>query len=435
MKTSFPESVAVGVLFSTRYWNQADMTDIFMEVQSSLSDYIKEYQKINFEFYLIKDHESFEKFYYRTKNNPVVLIPMSGGIQPWMLKVGQSAAFTVIVQGYYNSFFSERVTSCLVEKNAPPALTDTYAVLKRTGMQVMLALSIPQIFNNLKAYLTMIQLRGMSILFAGEPEPWVISSVRTGKEIEERFGIKTLGITLDELQSRFYKADPQKVSKIADEWLLKAEETIEPNKDDIYKASALQQSIFDLMDDYQADCFCAKCFELIGKIDTTACLALSFLNSSDAYCGACEGDLDSAVSLIIMKKLTGMSPWMANPIVLEQDKLTLAHCSAPFENGYDRLTLRSHHESKKGVSPQVELPVDRTVTIMRIGNHMNNIQFFTGKALRNPDINTCRTRLQIQVDDLQSYMEKTLGCHYTMVYGDHTELLKIFSKLARLTII
>ena len=208
---------------------------------------------------------------------------------------------------------------------------------------------------------------------------------------------------------------------------------IEPNEEDVRNAAKLQSIFIELLQQYEADCFCTKCFELIGRINTTACLALSFLNSSAVWCGACEGDLDSAVSLLVMRKLTGKNPWMANPIVMEKDKLILSHCSAPVtEEGPLPLTLRSHHESGKGVSTEVSFPLQKTVTLMRIGNHMESIQYFTGIAEKIPDIRTCRTRLQIQVEGLEDRMSEILGCHFTLVYGDFTKELSVFAKLADL---
>lgn len=437
MPIKLSEPGIICFLFSVRYWNHEEIKEAYHEGIKLFSDlYGSKNNEETFDFNLVQDEDGFERFMLKAKGKMTVLVPMSGGVQPWMLKIGKAARFTVIAQGYYKGFFSEHTQEMMVEKNAPPALTDAYAVLRRIGVEVGLAYTKKQVFDLLKACDVLTDLKKSIILFTGEPEPWVISSVRNGKRIEEKFGIHTKTITLEELEKRYYEANAVETAGYARDWPERAEYMSEPHLEDVEKAAALQWAIIDLLKEHKADCFCAKCFELIGRINTTACLALSFLNGSSAWCGACEGDLDSAVSLMVMKKLTGKQPWMANPIVMDKNKLILAHCSAPV-TGEESYTyrLRSHHESGTGVSTEVIMPVQRTVTLMRIGNNMDNIQFFTGTAESQPDIKTCRTRLQIHVEQLDEHIEKTLGCHYIMVYGDVTEQLRIFSKLAKLDIV
>ncbi|HBN84292.1 MAG TPA: hypothetical protein DDZ89_10640 [Clostridiales bacterium] len=415
-------------LFSSRYWRED-------EIKKAYQESIKLFDPKT-RVTMVKDEEGLEQFLPNAKGKGTVLIPMSGGVQPWMLKIGKAARFVVIAQGYFKGFFNDDIREKMVENNAPPALADAYAVLKRMGVQTELAYTKEQVNTILKANAVLASLHEATILCAGEPEPWVISSVRSGKKIEEKFGIRTKTITLDQLEERYHNVDADVAQKIAEQWSDGAECILEPDKEAVFKAAKLQTAVTDLMQEYNADCFCAKCFELIGKIDTTACLALSSLNSSGEVCGACEGDLDSAVSLMIMKRLTGKNPWMANPIVLEKDKLVLAHCSSPIrgEEPYE-YKLRSHHESGTGVSTQVTVPVQKTVTLMRIGDNMEHIQFFTGIAESQPDIKTCRTRLQIHVDGLEKHVEKALGCHYIMVYGDVRSELSVFAKMAKLNIV
>lgn len=428
MMEQITKPVVVCFLFSTRYWEQEEINKAYQEGIQLFSP--------ETDVHIVQDEEGYERFLPVAKGNGTVLIPMSGGIQPWMIKIGKNASFVVIAQGYFNGFFSEDTRNKMVEKNAPPALADTYAVLKRMGVPTEIAYKKEQVHAFVTAYNVYSSLKDATILSAGEPEPWVISSVRSGKRIEEKLGIRTKTIPLEQLEERYHKADLGEAKKFADQWLQKAQCLVEPDQNDVFNAAKLQAAILELMKEYNADCFCAKCFELIGKINTTACLALSSLNSTPSLCGACEGDLDSAVCLLIMKRLTGKNPWMANPIVLEKNQLILAHCSSPVigDTPYD-YRLRSHHESGKGVSTEVTVPLRKTVTLMRIGNNLERIQFFTGVAELQPQINTCRTRLQIHVEGLENHIEKMLGCHYTMVYGDARAELSMFAKLANLTIV
>lgn len=418
-------------LFSTRYWEEEEILQAFEESKQAFVH--PSYPVDSIDFHLITDENGFEGFMAQYKGKGVVLVPMSGGVQPWMLRIGRLARFVVLVNGCYQNFFSDEIRYKVIEKNASPAMTDTYAVLKRMGVKTYFVNTREEAMRYLKTKEVLNLLRKSVILSAGEPEPWVLSSVRSGKRIEDKFGITVKTLPLDEIEELYKSGDDVKAKIYADAWLEKANALIEPNEEDVRNAAKLQSIFIELLQQYEADCFCTKCFELIGRINTTACLALSFLNSSAVWCGACEGDLDSAVSLLVMRKLTGKNPWMANPIVMEKDKLILSHCSAPVtEEGPLPLTLRSHHESGKGVSTEVSFPLQKTVTLMRIGNHMESIQYFTGIAEKIPDIRTCRTRLQIQVEGLEDRMSEILGCHFTLVYGDFTKELRVFAKLADL---
>jgi L-fucose isomerase-like protein len=174
------------------------------------------------------------------------------------------------------------------------------------------------------------------------------------------------------------------------------------------------------------------CFSLLKELGTTSCLALSTLNDSVNFIGGCEGDLDSGITLLLMKALSGKPGWMSNPVVCSEDSLQLSHCSAPVNiSGYKgTYVLRNHHESHTGVSPEVQLPLGDTVTMCRLGDDMKSMNAFTARTLPGEKLPVCRTQVYINGMSMENYLQKTLGCHIIMTYGDYTKGLAYLSRLA-----
>ena len=110
------------------------------------------------------------------------------------------------------------------------------------------------------------------------------------------------------------------------------------------------------------------CFNLLS-LGTTSCLGVSYINDCTAQMAACEGDLDSAVTMLMMKRLTDTKPWMANPGLHPKGIVNFSHCTAPLavDGRQDcPYILRSHHESGIGVSLQVEIPGSVRLTACRV---------------------------------------------------------------------
>ena len=78
--------------------------------------------------------------------------------------------------------------------------------------------------------------------------------------------------------------------------------------------------------------------------------------------------MDSAITMLIMKRLTNDNVWMANPNIQSDGMVNFVHCNAPVRiNGEDcKYILINHHESGIGVSTQVELPENIKITVCRI---------------------------------------------------------------------
>jgi L-fucose isomerase-like protein len=174
------------------------------------------------------------------------------------------------------------------------------------------------------------------------------------------------------------------------------------------------------------------------RTGTTACLGVSYVNDCTDRCVSCEGDLDSAVTMLLMKKLTDRPLWMANPGLHPDRVINFNHCTSPAgicagcTAGYQ---LRSHHESGIGVSLQVEMPLGCTVTACRISNEASQMTVHRGTTVQGPYEAACRTQTYVRLEDWEHYLDTALGCHQVFAFEDVCERLVTMGRLFGLQIL
>jgi len=301
----------------------------------------------------------------------------------------------------------------------------------------VLSYGLDEIILLYKAVQAVMRMKSSSLILVGNTEDWVISSCRSFDRIREKTGVRCQGIKLQELYDVYESVSDEDAKEIYEKWLKYCQEIVEPNDQDIRTASRLAFAIQKLLQDYEADGLAIACFTLHKELGTTSCLALSMLNDSENFIRACEGDMDAAVTLLMMKALTDTPSWMANPMLEKGNVLKLAHCSAPLllAGNSSAYTLRSHHESGIGVSPQVRLPEGMQVTITRVGNDLSSISLNVGTTTETIYTPTCRTQLRVELQSMTDFVEHMLGCHQVVTYGNHAKLVSQAAKLLGLEIL
>jgi L-fucose isomerase-like protein len=163
------------------------------------------------------------------------------------------------------------------------------------------------------------------------------------------------------------------------------------------------------------------CFAMIGELDTTSCLALSALNDSTSSIGACEGDLDAALTLYLLKALGADFVWIANPIIHADNAVDLAHCTAPTCACQRDLSFRlmRHHESGRGVSPEVDLPDAQTASAVRLSVNAQALCCHVGLTERQAKLPACHTQVRLHIESSQRLIDSLLGTHLVLSYGDY----------------
>lgn len=366
----------------------------------------------------------------------LVAIPMSGAVQSLMLAAAEKFDAVCVYAGYVDGNLPRAVSSRLLELNAAPAVMDTYAVLCRGERPVVLCDSLKTLEGAVRAVSACLGLRGSRLLLIGAVEPWVVSASRDLSLYRSCFGVEIEQIPLGTLERYFHESDLGQARAIAERYRCGAESVLEPSDDDLLSAARVCLAVTRLLDERSADGAAIACFDMLGRLHTTACLAVSLLTSETDRVVACEGDLDSAVTMLLLRRLSDGGIWMANPNLLGDGKINFVHCTAPITLsgtpcGY---RLRSHHESGIGVSPEVDFPVTETLTACRLSAATGKMTVHLGTGRPGERQKSCRTQYEVSFRDYPSYLENALGCHQVFAFCDLSSELRLVGRLLELEV-
>ena len=233
------------------------------------------------------------------------------------------------------------------------------------------------------------QLQGARLGIIGKPSDWLISSDADYKAVRERLGIELVDIPMQELL-----------------------DTIVSN--DIYGG------LKTIIDRYQLKGFTLRCFDLLTSLKTTGCLALARLNA-EGYVAGCEGDVPAMLSMMIIRTLTGLSGFQANPARInpETGELLFAHCTIPL-NMVESYELDTHFESGIGVGVRGFMKAG-PVTLFKVSGDLNRHFVAEGSLIKNTtEPNLCRTQQVIRLADKRQatyFLTQPIGNHHIVVPG------------------
>lgn len=205
------------------------------------------------------------------------------------------------------------------------------------------------------------------------------------------------------------------------------QETVEPTNADLLAAARMSGALMRMLEKYEADGMALACFNLLST-GTNCCLGVSYINDCTPYVASCEGDVDSAVTMLAMKQICTTKLWMANPGLHPDGVINFSHCTAPLDmlhTGKCPYTLRNHHESGIGTSLQVDYPIGQVVTACRISDDASKMTVQKGVTVSGEYERACRTQVYVKFDDFRHYLDTVLGCHQVFAFEDIVEEMKL----------
>ncbi len=396
---------------SARYWtNSEELENAVKSIQNEMKELCDEVILVddNFELNNLEKH----------KEDLMIAMPMSGGVQPNIIKATEYFSNVLIYAGYVKGNFDNEIGRKMIIGNAAPAVMDVYAVLKRKG-NVHLCSNRDDLKKRINAYQACDKIRGSKLLAIGSTEPWVISAVRDWSIVKERFGIEIINVSQEELIEIYENTNSYYAEGFYKQWREKSKDVIEPTESDLLNASKFQTALINLIEKYGASGAAVACFNML-KTGTTSCLGVSYINTYTDYVVSCEGDMDSAITMLIMKALAKDSTWMANPNIQPDNTVNFVHCTAPTcINGKEcEYILRNHHESGIGVSTQVQLPLNVNMTACRISDNLSKMLVQNCISTNGEYEPSCRTQLKVQFESFEKYINDCLGCHLIFAFND-----------------
>ena len=178
-----------------------------------------------------------------------------------------------------------------------------------------------------------------------------------------------------------------------------------------------------IIEKYHLNGFTLRCFDLIEEYKNTACLAFALLNE-EGYIAACEGDVPSMLSMLLIKEVTNQPSFQANPskIDIKESNVLFAHCTIPL-NMLQKYELTTHFESGLGIGVRGTLDKNR-VTIFKIAPNLKDALCVTGDIKENLSLpNYCRTQIVVNLerDELFEFLKESFGNHVLIAYNDIAE--------------
>lgn len=254
----------------------------------------------------------------------------------------------------------------------------------------------------------------------GNPSDWLIAS-EVNYSNALKHNVNLINIDIDEVVKEY-----NSITELDDLSI-----HLDYDKKEIDKANKLYRALVNIKQKYNLKGLTIRCFDLLSKLNTTACLGLSLLNR-DKTISTCEGDIPSMISMKIIYDLFKQSSFQANPsqINLEENEIVFAHCTLPLDM-CNSFKLDTHFESNIGIGIKGELNLTK-VTIFKLARNLKDYYVETGTIVENLNSDKlCRTQIKIKLDNSPNYfLTRPYGNHHIIFYGDHkNELIEYMNKI------
>ncbi len=253
-------------------------------------------------------------------------------------------------------------------------------------------------------------LSGTRLGLIGDVSHWLVASSVSAQQLEEKTGISLVSIPWGML-TNFNNME------VSNDLKTHFSNDITYNLDETSKVYSLLKKT---IKEQQLDALSVECFSMVTRHKVTACLPLAMLNDIGIP-AACEGDLTSAVGMMIAQKITGSIPWMANTIQLTNTTATFAHCTVPITMTR-RYQIMTHFETGLGTAIEGDLSED-CYTIFRVDEKLEQAFVSSARIIERPKRkDACRTQVVCEMSNSAIQLLRThpLGNHHLFVPGNHT---------------
>ncbi len=314
--------------------------------------------------------------------------------------------------------------------NSLAAALESLALLRRRGIRGRVVFveraNDPALADAIDDLEVWHRLRTTRLGLIGSPSDWLVASSPPAEVVAERWGPELVDVSMSETIQAFHDVPVEVGRRVAAE-LDAPPAAVLPAPGDVDRAARLEPALRSMIERERLDAITVRCFDFLGSIETTGCVALARLNDDEIVAG-CEGDVPAALALLWARLLLDRPGWIANPAAIraESNQLVLAHCSiAP--SMVDDLSLSTHFESGIGVGLHGRLRAHR-VTLVRIGGADLDRRWIAEADVTGSgaDPELCRTQATVVVDgaDAQELLDDPLGNHLVVIEGAHRARLE-----------
>jgi L-fucose isomerase-like protein len=315
--------------------------------------------------------------------------------------------------------------------NSLPAALETLARLHQLGRRGRIVFiqddaDAPELEEAVQDLVAWHRLHTTRLGLVGTPSDWLVASTPSRDVVRDSWGPELVDVSIPATIEQF-KAVPVSIGERAAERFGGTPAAGLPAPHDAIRAARLDPALRQVIASNDVDAITVRCFDFLGSIETSGCLALAQLND-DGIVAGCEGDVPAALAMLWARHLLDQVSWIANPASVDRQRnaVTLAHCTiAP--SLVEDLQLSSHFESGIGVGIHGRVRTG-DVTLIRIGgNRLDRCWIADGRVVEtgnDPDL--CRTQAVVELTDrdIGDLLTDPLGNHLVLVEGAHRARLE-----------
>ena len=307
------------------------------------------------------------------------------------------------------------------------------------------------------AFFSIHHLRKSKVLVIAPDRP----QFRYGEGYGKQFGTSFAYPSFETLRASIDKVNGNEAARLADEVIKNAAQVREPPREQTVLAARVHLAILEMMRQERANAIAIDC---IGGHQSMGgggypCISFSKLNDQGLY-GVCEGDIDSAMTMLLVTSFSGKPGFITDPIFdTNTNEVIHLHCSSPTAMqgvggpGFPYI-LRGYPYSGDlhATCIQVLFGGQGPMTLAKFSSPKVFL-VSTGEINGNTDLDRgCRNKLRTRVSDahklLRNWSLVTLatderpprawdfrnetfeGLHRVVFYGDHVGMIE---RLGRLT--
>jgi PHD/YefM family antitoxin component YafN of YafNO toxin-antitoxin module len=241
-------------------------------------------------------------------------------------------------------------------------------------------------------------------------------------QVRAKLGADLVTISNDRFLQVMETIDPKAAEAEAEEyWLRPAQALVEPSRAEVIESARYYLATRQIMIEEQAQAVCSV--HCMGN--PRGCLTFSKLNDL-GYVGACEGDIDSTLTMLLFAYAFGVPGFITDPVIdTAQNAMVHFHCTSATKldgpQGERRpFVIRSQTDSRGGVALQVENRVGQEVTCAKLVS-LDKLLYCPGKILgTSTSPLACRTQFAQSVGDARRLF---LNWGADVIQGDVMTLL------------
>jgi hypothetical protein len=307
-----------------------------------------------------------------------------------------------------------------------------FARARRQGLKVVGVSStdFTDVVQAVKYLSTLKKLQASRVLDVTENQENALWGGASAQAFKEGFGTEIQLIRADEFNAAYEQASTELAAQCAQQWISTARKVVEPQKEEIIKSGKMYLAMADLMKKYSAQAIAVDCLGLFygDKISAYPCLGFCQLNDNGLV-GACESDLYSTLTMLILTYQTGKPGFISDPVIdTSRNQIIYAHCVAPTkvygpQGTRNQFDIRDHSEDRKGAAIRSFMPLGEMTTTIQFRPEKKAVIMHQGVTVENVDEDkACRTKLAVEVKgDVYKLMNEwdQWGWHRVTFYGDH----------------